>query len=72
MLLEEVLAVALSHAAKAEQCLAKLREKHRALAPVQGASSLAAEASAEIAHLEHGLIEIDAYVQTLRKRLAED
>jgi hypothetical protein len=72
MLLEEVLALALSHAAKTEQRIAELREKHRDLELVEGASGLAKVARSDIAHLERSLIEIGVYVGTLRKRLAED
>jgi hypothetical protein len=68
MLLEEALALALSHAAKTEQRIVELREKEL----VEGTSGLAKVARSDIAHLERSLIEIEMYVQTLRKRLAED
>jgi hypothetical protein len=68
MLLEEALALALLHAAKTEQRIAELREKEL----VEGASGLAKVARSDIAHLERSLIEIEMYVRTLRKRLAQD
>jgi hypothetical protein len=67
MLLEETLALALSHAAKTEQRIAELREKEL----VEGRSGLAKVARSDIAHLERSLTEIEMYVRTLRKRLAE-
>ena len=71
MSLEPTLALALSHAAQTEQRVAELRERLRAL-EVEGASGLAKVTRSDIAHLEHGLTEIEVYIRTLRKRLAED
>jgi hypothetical protein len=72
MPLEQALALALSHAADTEQRIAELREKHRAMELVKGASGVAKVTRSDIEHLERSLIEIRAYVRTLRKRLAED
>jgi len=70
MSLEQTLALALSRAAQTEQRVAELRERLRAL-EVEG-NRLAKVARSDLAYLEHGLIEIEAYVRTLRTRLAED
>jgi hypothetical protein len=68
MPLREALALALSHAAHAEQRIAELQAKRRALEH-EGMNDRAAAVDEEIAHLQRSLVQIELYVRTVRQSL---
>jgi hypothetical protein len=71
MPLRQALELALSHAAQAEQRVAELHHKRRAL-ELEGMPDRAAVVGEEIARLKRSLDEIKLYVRTVQQRMSED